>query len=210
MGEVPRATFAREPPAAAADGREGRRRGYAHEVSEPAAEFDEIVDLVDEDDHVVGTARKLDTDRDPSLVHREVAILVHRGGELLWQLRSAEKTVMPLTWDVACAGHVRAGEAPAAAAHRELREELGFDVELVAVGRRRVRQATESYLAHIFIGAAPAALEPSVDPGEVAAIEWCDEAGYRRWQAQGRSLSPVAGALAEAFWAARRAVATGR
>ena len=163
-------------------------------------EVDEIVDLVDADDRVIGTVRKVETDSDPSLIHREVAVLVHRGSELLWQLRSAGKVVMPLTWDVACAGHVHAGEAPLEAAHRELLEELGFDVELRELERRLVRAPRETYFAHVFAGAAPAGLEPALDPLEVEAVEWCDAEGYRRWVAQGRPLSPVAQALAEAFW----------
>ena len=141
----------------------------------------EILDLVDEHDRVIGTVRKDATESDPSLVHREVAILIHRGTELLWQLRSAAKSVMPLTWDCACAGHVGAGDLPEAAAHRELREELGFDVALVA----------------------HEGVEPVLGADEVAAVEWCDEAGLARWRAAGRRLSPVACELAEAFWADR-------
>ena len=167
----------------------------------PAADTpEEILDLVDAGDRVIGTVRKGETDTDPSLIHREVAVLVHRDGELLWQLRSARKAVMALTWDVACAGHVRAGEHPRAAAHRELREELGFDVELADVERRLVRAPNETYFAYVFAGAAPAGLEPVPDADEVRAIEWCDAQGYRLWVAEGRRLSPVARALAEAFW----------
>ena len=140
---------------------------------------DELLDLVDAEDRVIGTVRKADTERDPSLIHREVAILVHRRRELLWQLRSAAKVVMPLTWDVACAGHVGAGDAPEAAAHRELREELGIDLELVALERRLVRAPSESYIAHIFSGAAPDGLAPVLDPDEVMSVEWWDEARYR-------------------------------
>jgi len=160
----------------------------------------EILDLVDGDDRVIGTVRKVETDTDPSLIHREVAVLVHRGRELLWQLRSARKAVMALTWDVACAGHVAAGEEPLAAAHRELREELGLHLELVEVERRLVRAPSETYFAYVYAGGAPAGLEPVLDGDEVEAIEWCDAEGYRRWVAQGRRLSPVARALAEAFW----------
>ena len=163
----------------------------------------EILDLVDERDRVIGTVRKDATESDPTLLHREIAILIHRGDDLLWQLRSAAKTVMPLTWDCACAGHVGAGDLPEAAAHRELREELGFDVALVALERRLVRQPSETYFAYVFAGAAPDGLEPVIDPAEVAAVEWCDEAGYGRWRAGGRRLSPVGSELAEAFWAQR-------
>lgn len=176
-------------------------------MREPSAERanrpDELLDLVDQHDNVIGTVRKGLTERDPSLIHREIAVLIHRGGELLWQLRSAAKTVMPLTWDVACAGHLRAGDTPLAAAHRELAEELGFDVELVALERRLVRQPAETYFAHVYAGAAPPCLRPAIDTDEVESLEWCDEARFRDWVRDGRAISPVARELSEAFWAGR-------
>jgi isopentenyl-diphosphate delta-isomerase len=165
---------------------------------------EEIVDLVDGDDRVIGTVRKLDTDTDPSLIHREIAVLVHRDGELLWQLRSAAKTVLPLTWDVACAGHVHAGEDPLAAAHRELHEELGVALALEPAGRRLVRAASETYFAYIYTAAAPGELALHPDPAEVAALDWCDAGGCARWLAEGRAVAPAARALAEWFWSAPR------
>ena len=141
--------------------------------AERANRPDELLDRVDEHDRVIGAVRKGDTEHDPSLIHREVAILIHRSGgrELLWQLRSAAKTVMPLTWDFACAGHVEAGDEPAAAAHRELLEELGFDTELELIERRLVRQPWESFFVSVFAGPLPDRVEPRLDPDEVAAVE---------------------------------------
>lgn len=163
----------------------------------------ELLDLVDERDHVIGTVLKHQTERDPTLIHREVAILIHRGEELLWQLRSAAKTVMPLTWDLACAGHVGAGDQPDAAAARELREELGLELELRALERRLVRRPTETYFAYVYAGGLGADVPLRLDADEVAAVEWCDETAYRRWRDDGRRLSPVACELSEAFWAGR-------
>jgi len=174
-------------------------RSAADRANNPA----ELLDLVDEHDRVIGRVRKGDTERDPALWHREVAILIHRGGELLWQQRAAAKTVMPLHWDLACAGHVGAGDDPQSAAHRELLEELGFDVPLRALERRLVRAPNETYFAYVFAGDAPADLKPRPDAAEVAAVQWCDEAGYRRWRADGRTLSALACELSEAFWAGR-------
>jgi 8-oxo-dGTP pyrophosphatase MutT (NUDIX family) len=148
------------------------------------------------------------TERDPSLVHREIAVLIYRGPELLWQLRGAAKSVLPSVWDIACAGHVGAGEAPEAAAHRELSEELGFDVDLHAVERRLVRLPSETYIAHAFLGRAPGGPEPVFNRAEVEALAWCDESGYQLWRAERRALSPVACELAEAFWAGRWGVAS--
>jgi isopentenyldiphosphate isomerase len=167
----------------------------------------ELLDLVDEDDRVIGTVLKGETECDPTLIHREVAILIHRGAELLWQLRSAAKSVMPSTWDMACAGHVGAGDGPDAAAARELREELGLELELRAVERRLVRQPTETYFAYVYCASLPPGIPLQLDGDEVAAVEWCDQAGYRHWQEEDRRLSRVACELSEAFWSGRWAPA---
>jgi len=171
--------------------------------SERANRPGELLDLVDEGDRVIGTVLKLETERDPALIHRAVAILIHRGDELLWQLRSAAKTVMPLTWDIACAGHVDAGEEPKAAAVRELREELGLELDLRALERRLIRQPSETYFAYVYCASLGAGVPLHLDGDEVAAVEWCDEPRYRRWHGEGRRLSGVACELSEAFWAGR-------
>jgi len=178
-------------------------RPLGSSASDRANRPNELLDLVDEQDRVIGTVAKREAESDPRLVHREIAILIHRGGELLWQLRSAAKTVMPLTWDFACAGHVGAGSVPEAAAHRELHEELGFDVPLVALERRLVRRPSETYFAYVFAGAAPDGLVPVIDADEVAAVQWCDEAAYRHWRHGERKLAPVACEFSEEFWAGR-------
>jgi isopentenyldiphosphate isomerase len=166
-----------------------------------ANEPDELLDLVDAADRPMGTVRKGVANADPRLHHREVAILIHRDAELLWQQRSWAKTVMPGVWDIACAGHVPAGVAPEAAAHQELREELGFDTELVFVERRLVKRPNETYFAYVYDGAAPSCCEPEINRDEVQAIEWCDRVGFTDWQKQGRAIGEVARDLAEAFWA---------
>ena len=51
-------------------------------------------------------------------------------GELLIQRRSPEKFAYPLRWDVSAAGAVDAGETSGQAAEREMREELGYALEL--------------------------------------------------------------------------------
>ena len=128
---------------------------------------------------------------------------MHRDGELLWQLRSAAKRILPSTWDIACAGHVGAGDAPLAAAHRELREELGVALELRALERRLVRAPNETYVAHGFAGAPGADLALRPSPVEVAALAWWSEDEYRRRRDGGTALSPAGCELAEAFGSGR-------
>jgi hypothetical protein len=66
-----------------------------------------------------------------------------------------------------------------------------------------VREPNETHFAYVFAGAAPAGVRPHLDRSEVAALQWCDEAGYRRWRAEGRRLNRIACELSEAFWSDR-------
>jgi isopentenyldiphosphate isomerase len=104
------------------------------------------------------------------------------GIEILLQHRAARKDVWPLRFDASAAGHIRFGESMAEAA-REVREELGIQVELsdmIALGRHRQQHRhanglidREHHALHLLTpGPDDAAYAP--DPREVAGLAWID------------------------------------
>ena len=85
----------------------------------------EMVDIVDAEDRVLGQVSR-ETMRRDNLLHRAVyVLLVDSRGWLFVHRRTDTKDVYPGFWDVTVGGVVVAGEDYPAAAHRELREELG-------------------------------------------------------------------------------------
>lgn len=89
--------------------------------------WNELYDVVDEQDRVVGQATRKAVHHDPKLTHRAVHVLVVRtNGNLLLQKRVAGKDIDPGKWDTSVGGHVDAGEDYLTAARREAREELGL------------------------------------------------------------------------------------
>ncbi len=87
---------------------------------------EELVDVVDEDDHVVGRATRAEMRR-RNLLHRAVYVLVRNSrGEFFVHRRTTTKDVYPGHWDVTVGGVVAAGEDYAVAARRELAEELAI------------------------------------------------------------------------------------
>lgn len=87
----------------------------------------EIFDVVNETDEVVGRASREEVHGNPSLIHRVAHVLVFNdAGSLFLQRRAPDKDVQPDKWDTSVGGHVDAGESYAAAARREMSEELGI------------------------------------------------------------------------------------
>lgn len=99
---------------------------------------DEWIDVVDEEDRVLGQATRADMRRD-NLLHRAVYVFVlNAAGELFVHRRTATKDVYPSYCDVTVGGVVAAGETYDAAAVRELAEELGVcDAPLTRLGPLR-------------------------------------------------------------------------
>ncbi len=97
---------------------------------------DEVFDVVDAEDRVVGAERR-ELVHVNNLLHRAVHVLVRNAaGEFFLQKRSMWKDRNPGRWDSAAAGHVDSGETYEAAARREFREELGTDCPpLECIGR---------------------------------------------------------------------------
>lgn len=87
---------------------------------------EEIVDLVDEHDVVIGQACRAEV-RGRNLRHRGVGILCwDPDGRLYVHRRTATKDVFPSLYDMFVGGVVGAGEAYPVAAKREVGEELGI------------------------------------------------------------------------------------
>ncbi|MCH8156700.1 MAG: NUDIX domain-containing protein [Nitrospinae bacterium] len=103
---------------------------------------DEIFDVVDADDRVIGRASRREVHAN-GLMHRSVHILVFNSrGELFLQKRSPDKDENPGLWDTSAAGHVDSGEDYPASAQRELQEELGLTESLEEIMRFPARPDT--------------------------------------------------------------------
>ena len=86
---------------------------------------DEVFDVVDEKDRVIGRATRGEVHA-RRLLHRATHVLVfNREGRVYLQKRSLLKDTAPGCWESSCSGHVDAGEDYLTAAVRELREEIG-------------------------------------------------------------------------------------
>ena len=89
--------------------------------------------LVDENDNPIGAEEKLKAHQEAKL-HRAFSIFVFNGkGELLIQQRALDKYHSDGLWTNTCCSHPSPGEETVVVAHRRLREEMGFDCELVEV-----------------------------------------------------------------------------
>ena len=93
---------------------------------------EEIFDVVNDRDEVIGQAPRREVHR-TGLKHRAVHVLVFNArGEIFLQKRSMSKDTFPGAWDSSASGHLDSGEAYDACAVRELREEIGLSLAVLA------------------------------------------------------------------------------
>jgi isopentenyldiphosphate isomerase len=98
---------------------------------------DELLDVVDESDRVVGQARRADV-YGQALLHRCVFVLVRDpAGRVFVHRRTDTKLTFPGHYDMFVGGVVGAGESYDSAAVRESTEELGVPLVAVPVFRFR-------------------------------------------------------------------------
>ena len=92
----------------------------------PGQFSEELFDVVDAEDRVIGTERRSIVHRD-QLMHRAIHVFVfNSAGQLYLQKRSLNKDSSPGKWVSSCSGHVDSGEDYDTAALRELGEELAL------------------------------------------------------------------------------------
>ncbi|HDP99067.1 MAG TPA: isopentenyl-diphosphate Delta-isomerase [bacterium] len=135
----------------------------------------EQVVLVDQHDRQIGIAEKLAAHQEGTL-HRAFSVFIfNRQGEMLLQRRATDKYHSSGLWSNACCSHPRPYEDTEAAAHRRLKEELGFDCELTKIFDFIYRaeldqELIEHELDHVFIGTYNGLVTPA--PKEVCEVKW--------------------------------------
>ncbi|MBI4019827.1 MAG: NUDIX domain-containing protein [Candidatus Aenigmarchaeota archaeon] len=113
----------------------------------------ELLDVVDEDDKVIGKATYSECKSDPRKIVRVVHVFIfNRKGDMLLQKRTRNVGSYPELWTSAVSGHVRAGEGYTKAALRELREELGIRTALKFMGKLNKRIRNDNQNMALFAG----------------------------------------------------------
>lgn len=93
-------------------------------------ELNEILEVVDENNNVVGKTTRGECYQ-KGLLHRAVNIFIYNSkGQVFLHKRSGKKLKYPGFWDLSCSEHVRPGESFEQTAKRGLREELGIEIPL--------------------------------------------------------------------------------
>ena len=111
------------------------------------------MDLVNEKDEVIGEVERNVANSDPKYIHREVIVYIFDNeNRLLMQQRSFKKKVYPGIWAESASGHIDKGESPEDAAHRELKEEMGFDTNLEFIKKRLLCFANETHFTYCYVG----------------------------------------------------------
>jgi isopentenyldiphosphate isomerase len=133
---------------------------------------EEIFDVVNERDEVVGQRRRSEVHR-LGLMHRAVHVLVFNGaGEVFLQKRSMNKDRQPGVWDSSCSGHVDAGEAYDACAIRELREEISLQLPKAPARLFKLAPCAQTDQEHVWVYRCYAEGPFSLDPEEIERGGW--------------------------------------
>ena len=148
-------------------------------MTDPAA--DDLLILVDSNDNAIGTSTKLDAHK-RGLKHRAISALVkNSSGEFLLHRRHAAKYHSGGLWTNACCSHPMPGEETAAAAHRRLQEELGFDTDLTHQFHFIYKVQfdnglTEHEFDHVFVGYHDGNIAPnSLEVKDYCFMKFCDK-----------------------------------
>ncbi len=125
----------------------------------------EIYDLVDIDDRVIGQATRKKIHQN-NLLHRSVHVFVFNPqGDLYLQKRALSKDENPGFWDTSCAGHLDAGEDYLTAANRELMEELTISEPLHPF--MQIKACKESYWEHVHAYTCTTHQPIKINPAEI-------------------------------------------
>jgi isopentenyl-diphosphate delta-isomerase len=137
----------------------------------------EMIMLVNDKDEEIGFEEKMRT-HEKALLHRAFSIFIFNNkGEMLLQKRAEKKYHCGGLWTNTCCSHPRRNEKTIDAAHRRLKEEMGFDCDLIEMLKFHYKVKfdnglTENEIDHVFLGFYDK--NPKINKDEADDYRWVD------------------------------------
>lgn len=142
---------------------------------------DEIFDVVNAADEVVGQSTRHEVHR-LGLLHRAAHVIVlNAGGQVFLQKRSHLKDRQPGVWDSSASGHVDSGESYEACAVRELREELGIQSGPPLNPLFKLAPSTATDQEHVWVYLCHTEGPFKLDPEEIEMGGWFAPEEVSQW-----------------------------
>src|SRR5260221_7221044 len=142
---------------------------------------EEIFDVVDEHDRVVGRETRGEVHR-RGLMHRAIHVLVFNSrGEVFLQKRSMKKDRQPGLWDSSASGHVECGEDYDTSAIRELREEIGLTPPAAPQKLFKLPASGATDQEHVWVYHCDADGPFVLHPDEIDQGDWFTPAAVTEW-----------------------------
>jgi isopentenyl-diphosphate delta-isomerase len=136
---------------------------------------DELLDLVNKNDTVIGTINRKDYDRllaeDLGYIRAVDLFILNTKGQIYVPVRTAHKTIAPNGYDYSVGGHVESGEDYLATIIRESKEELNLDLkeEDLEFVTKTTSEAIK-YIRCIYVYRSD--VTPQFNPDDFVSAEW--------------------------------------
>jgi isopentenyldiphosphate isomerase len=147
----------------------------------PPSMSEEVFDVVNERDEVIGQAGRSEVHR-LGLRHRAAHVLVFNARGLLFlQKRSQQKDRHPGVWDSSAAGHVDHGESYEACAVRETAEELGLVLSKTPERLFKLQACAATGEEFLWVYRCQAEGPFALPPSEIERGDWFQPGFISRW-----------------------------
>lgn len=162
--------------------------------------LEEVVDIVNENDDVIGQADRKTLFTDQTISIRSVRVMIiDDQGKILFQKRSMKKKNMPGVWTTTAAGHVKSGADIPSSAQEELLEETGLSVPLRFIRKLYEDVETRKIWVYIFIGQYDGS-PVKLNPDEVQEMRFLNEEEVLELEKTGEKFLKNSLVNAREFW----------
>lgn len=103
------------------------------------------------------------------------ALFINENDEILIQKRVSTKTLWPSLWDLSCSGALKTGESSQQGIEREIKEELGVDIDLTNTPPTLSASFDYGFSDYYVIPYTGSIEDFTIEPKEITDLKWVNK-----------------------------------